>query len=101
TGRRENPINVGFHFASGFARSIEVELSGDWVFPATGHLHARLDPWLALLVRHFQPVHFRRLIAHSAVTQAGRSLGYVLHDLGRAIHLADATAEFALLAVLL
>ena len=67
--------------------------------PGTGALLRGDDPRLAFLARDLQPIHIRRLVAHAAISQTARRLADVLDDLGGTVHLTDATAELALLAV--
>src|SRR5439155_12757560 len=98
---REDPVDVRFHFASRFARGIEIELRGDRVFSGAGHVHSGLDGRVPLLVEDFQPLDVGRLIPHAAIAQPGGGFGHVLEHYGGAVHFAYATSALALISVLL
>src|SRR5262249_40405737 len=99
SGGAEDPVDVGLNFAGRFASGVEVELAGDGILAAAGHLDAGFDGRAALLGGDLQPIHVGRLITHAAVAEAGGGPGYVLDHLRRAVQFADAAAELALLLV--
>src|SRR5882724_572007 len=98
--RRKNPLDVFLDLAGWLTSGVKVELSSNRIFSVAGNIDAWLDTRFALFVRDFQPVHSRRLVAHPAVAKAGGRFGDVLDHFRRAVHLADAAAKLALLAIL-